>query len=914
MKKLLTLFLAVTLSLSPMAVCVMADEAATDPLSVESISSSASESAEELYTASYELSDGLTFTRRLTYDSSYGSEREYSLTYTPGSDTRIAFVNGEYLYQTATVKNLAAYEYPEENYVAGINADFFNMSTGVPESAYIKDGELYTTDRDSFCLAEAGDGHYFIDKPQIKLLLTSDTSGIEYNILHLNKEFSEYGLYLYNAHYSPTTHISAQNTAVVLCPYTERFTKEEMLELLIQVFAEETDEEEPAEVEVEADAETDIEPKTETNIETEIIEALSIELEAYLSAEQDGEDADALLDALCTSACSYFSLTQIGELYYQTTAPYPHIGSTEKVVAVSIDPEAANESIPENAYLLCADNSSYGYTLMAMNAGDTFTLRVDGNPSFYDVKNAVGTGTVIVRDSTVIDDRTFSHYMSAQPRSAVGIRADGSLVFYAVDGRQKNYSAGLKLYDLGERMLALGCVYAANLDGGGSTVVHASLPGNDSATAVSSPSGGYERRVSNGVAFTDTAVKTGVASAAYAYGDYYLTLSDTPISLGELVLSDENGFAVEMEEPKDTETAQETENTEDTDENAPFILYTKDGASMVENGVLNPCGQEGVIEVFASLDGGQTENLATTVVSLAEPDTIELTADKTAIAPFETVTLSAAALYRKLHVESSLNSYTWTLSDENGDSSEALGTLTDGVFTPLADGTDVTVTASRGTASGEVTIRVAAYPFVDIREHWAVKEIYALAADGIVNGELDADGIPYYLPERTYSRNEFIVMVERLTGIGSELELPTEEEQTAVLADAASVPEWAHGAVWRLQMSGLLEDILHRNENAEPVLDGALPITRGEVISVIGKICDPIDYDFSLDGFSDLSELEKMNDSIKNAVAAGIFSGYDDGTLRLSAYLTRAEGAAVFVRLQKHLSESVMSMDSISEE
>ncbi len=857
MKKTLALLLTVCLLTANGTLPVMAADDAAETVTADNQTPD-SELFEELYTASYELSDGLTYTRQLTYHPTYGSEREFSLTYTPGSDTRLAFVNGEYLYQTATVKNLATYEYPEENYVAGINADFFNMSTGVPESAYIKNGELYTTDRNSFCLAEASDGHYFIDRPQISLLLISDSTETEYTVLHLNKEFSEYGLYLYNARYSPTTHISTANTAVVLCPYTECFTADELTQLFVQTVGEES------------------------------------------------QEAKAQFDALCDSAAAYFSLTKIGDRYYHTSAPNPHIGQSEKVVVTSVNPEAGNESIPENAYLLCAANSSYGYTLMAMNEGDTFVLKIDGNEAFYDVQNAVGTGTMIVMDSAVADDRTFSHYMSAQPRSAVGIRADGSLVFYAVDGRQKNHSAGLKLYDLGERMLSLGCVYAANLDGGGSTVVHASLPGSDEAVTVSSPSGGSERRVSNGAAFLNTAEKTGVAASAYAYGDYYLTLSDTPISLGELVLSDENGFSVETEETK------ETEESEETKENITVELYTGDDLSSVEDGIFWPNGAEGVIEVFASLDGGQTENVAATVVSLAEPDTVEVTADKTEIAPFETVNLSAAAFYRKLHVESALYSYIWTLSDENETDSEALGTVEGGVFTPLADGTDVTVTASRGSVSADVTVHVAAYPFVDIKDHWAVKEIYALAKDGIVNGELDAEGTPYYLPERTYSRNEFIVMVERLTGIASEAELPTDEEQKTAFADASAVPDWAYEAVWQLWTAGLLEDITHRNDNMEPTLDGAMPITRGEVISVIGKICDPAEPDFDLESFSDLSELEKMNDSIKNAVSAGIFSGYDDGTLRLSSYLTRAEGAAVFVRLQKHLSESVMNADAIS--
>ncbi len=849
MKKLTALLLSMLFLASP--VCASENEAY-------------STRAETLYQTSYELSEGLTYTRELVYHPTYGAQREFSLTYQPGSDTKLSFVNGNSLYHTATVRSLVAEELPEENYVAGINADFFNLSTGVPESAYIKAGELYTTDRDSFCLAEDEDGHFFIDKPLIKLLLTSTETGTEYNILHLNKEFSEYGLYLYNARYSDKTHISVANTTVALCPYSERLTAEELLFHL------------------------------EEELENELLDDLSLyeTLNAYLSLQKEGEETiqpemmAVLRSNLLESAAGYFGLQKLGDAYYRTEPLHPHIGQSEKLVVLSVNTAAQNESIPADRYLLCAANSSYGYTLMTMREGDTFTLDITGNPVFDTVKNAIGTGTVIVRDSEVVEDRSFSHYMSAQPRSAVGIRADGSIVLYAVDGRQKNYSAGLTLYDLGERMRSLGCVYAANLDGGGSTVVNASLPGNDHASTVSSPSGGTERRVSNGIVFTNTLAKTGIPAGAYAYGDYYLTLSDTLISLGELVLADENGYAAVSEEE--------------------VSLYTKNDISTVENTALSPNGAEGAIEVFASLDGGKTENVAATVVSLDAPDSITLTTDKTHIAPFETINVSAAASYRGLHVASSLNSFTWLFSDEAGESSETLGQMVDGLFTPLSDGKTITISAVRGNARADVPVTVDAYPFADMKGHWAVKEIYALAKAGIVNGELDASGVPYYLPERTYSRFEFFTMLSRLTQIGSELEMPSEEEKKEAFADAASVPDWAAEAVWRLWQTGLLEDVIHWSEAMEPVVDGASPITRGEVIRVMGKICDPASYDFTLEGFSDLSDIEKITDTIKNAVSAGIFSGYEDGTLRLHSYLTRAEGAAVFVRLKAHLDASTM--------
>nr|WP_246187943.1 phosphodiester glycosidase family protein [Paenibacillus tengchongensis] len=57
------------------------------------------------------------------------------------------------------------------------------------------------------------------------------------------------------------------------------------------------------------------------------------------------------------------------------------------------------------------------------------------------------------------------------PRTAMGQRADGALLFVVIDGRQPGYSVGATLYDVQQVMLEHGAVIAANLDGGSSTVL-----------------------------------------------------------------------------------------------------------------------------------------------------------------------------------------------------------------------------------------------------------------------------------------------------------------------------------------------------------------------------------------------------------------------------------------------------------
>ena len=54
-------------------------------------------------------------------------------------------------------------------------------------------------------------------------------------------------------------------------------------------------------------------------------------------------------------------------------------------------------------------------------------------------------------------------------RTAIGVTNDGSLILYTCD--EAGNSDGLTLAQLAERMLALGCRTALNLDGGGSSTL-----------------------------------------------------------------------------------------------------------------------------------------------------------------------------------------------------------------------------------------------------------------------------------------------------------------------------------------------------------------------------------------------------------------------------------------------------------
>ena len=100
-------------------------------------------------------------------------------------------------------------------------------------------------------------------------------------------------------------------------------------------------------------------------------------------------------------------------------------------------------------------------------------------------------------------------------RTAIGIKADGTVVMLMVDGRQAPYSVGMTMAEVGAAMEALGCEQAVNLDGGGSSTFATQREGepenNDAAglTLRCRPSDGYERKVSNTIMVLSTAQPTG---------------------------------------------------------------------------------------------------------------------------------------------------------------------------------------------------------------------------------------------------------------------------------------------------------------------------------------------------------------------------------------------------------------------
>jgi hypothetical protein len=107
--------------------------------------------------------------------------------------------------------------------------------------------------------------------------------------------------------------------------------------------------------------------------------------------------------------------------------------------------------------------------------GQQVTVRLILRPQWDGVVDAVGGGPLIVENGRpvfrALEQFTSNQLSLRHPRTAIGQRADGSIVFAAVDGRQPGYSTGMTNFELAQTMVRLGAVTASALDAGGSTTM-----------------------------------------------------------------------------------------------------------------------------------------------------------------------------------------------------------------------------------------------------------------------------------------------------------------------------------------------------------------------------------------------------------------------------------------------------------
>ena len=316
----------------------------------------------------------------------------------------------------------------------------------------------------------------------------------------------------------------------------------------------------------------------------------------------------------------------------------------------------------------------YSGALQSMQPGSAVTLSVTAaDEGWNDVKYAVGALYCLAENGVVASGLA----AGTNPRTAVGQKADGTLVFYTVDGRRSGHSIGASMTQVGERLLELGCQTVLCLDGGGSTNLAVTTPDSTTATIINRPSE-TGRKVTNQVFLVASDRASGDLDHFYVHAasDYVLAGSSVYVTATGV----DSSF-IPMPVPNHTLTA---------------------SAGTLENGVLTTPAGGGDITVTAS---GRGASGSTVVHAISTPDSITLkngTSNLTTltVTPGSKTTLTAGAIWNHLTLGADAKAFTWSVSGDVGTIDEH------GVFTASAPGTG-NLTVSAGDKSLTIPVTVA---------------------------------------------------------------------------------------------------------------------------------------------------------------------------------------------------------------
>lgn len=374
------------------------------------------------------------------------------------------------------------------------------------------------------------------------------------------------------------------------------------------------------------------------------------------------------------------------------------IGGEVTAVVESISDYSGSVAIPDGKMILSVSASASDELknrLSGLAEGQTITVSTTVSENFdlwSTAENAIGAlgGKLITNGKLDYEDE------SAAPRTAVGIKEDGNIIFYTLDGRQSGYSYGAKKSTVARRLAELGCVEAISLDGGGSTSMAISPGGSSDFYTVNRPSDGSLRSCANFL-FLTKPFPNGIP--------YELRLKNNGICL----LSG-GSITVAAESAVDSSYT-ETSIPDDIEYYIAYDAETPEGSGLKsyvdENGYLTAYGN-GTIYIGA-LSGDAKGEAAVTVVST--PDEVKLydsdygyEIKELSVAPGTVVNLTGKSFWDGKELVSDNSCYRMTLVNSNGN----VGTLdSNGTFTASDNsGATGSIALSAGICAVEIPVTI----------------------------------------------------------------------------------------------------------------------------------------------------------------------------------------------------------------
>ena len=481
---------------------------------------------------------------------------ENLITYTPNKAVTPIVTYGDALTDRSSVADTAAL-LEDDGYrvVAGINGDFYNVSTGLPIGMVVTEGLLRSSDAGYYAIGFRADSSAILGKPGVKVSANlgyavddgfGNSTELVRPVAAVNKARTNSGLYLY------TYDFNAKHTTGT----------------------------------------------TEPGI-----------------------------NVVCT--------VEQGKLAIGSTVTL-RVNRVEETTVTDLEPDQIVLSANLQA------DSYYTTALQNIPQGSELTLTVSANDGWEDVEYAIGALYCLAENGAVVPNLA----AGSNPRTAVGQKADGTLVFYTIDGRKTGHSIGASLTQIGKRLLELGCETVLCLDGGGSTNLAVTTPDATTASIINTPSES-NRKVTNQIFLVASDRASGDLDHFYVHAasDYVLAGSTVPVTASGV---DSNYIPMD----------------------ASYDLSASAGTITEQGGrqLLVTPASGGDITVTAS---GRGAKGSTVVHAIRTPDTLTIKNGSTALTsltltPGSSVNLSAEAVWNHMTLWNNGEAVTWSFTGDCG--------------------------------------------------------------------------------------------------------------------------------------------------------------------------------------------------------------------------------------------------------
>ena len=535
------------------------------------------------------------------------------------------------------------------------------------------------------------------------------------------------------------------------------------------------------------------------------------------------------------------------------------LNSTRTLTAEQIVTTGGAVTIPSGKAVISVSSSAseeLKTAIAGLTAGSSAILKITSPAEWANVSYAIGSLYKLVTDGQVVSGLP----SGTAPRSAVGKKADGSLVFYTIDGRQTGLSVGVTMTQLGQRMVELGCVEASIMDGGGSTSLNAIYLGDSSASQINSPSDGAQRSVTNYIMLITESKPTGKASrlALYPLSTNILSGASTSFTLKT---ADENGYAAALDRTVN-------------------LTASSGLGTLTADGKFTAAG-EGKGNITAAADGLIAASVQVNVV--ASPDSITVknesggaTISSLAVSTESTTSLTASAMSNHVSLISQDSCYTWSVEGN-------IGTIN-------ADGTFI---AGKQNASGKIIVKAgtktAAIPvtvtnpekFDDVtKTDWFYDAVKFVSDAGAMSGTAD----------RTFSPSTQITRAMVVTVLYRMEKSPDPGTVTTSFSDVPD-GQWYTNAVYWASEKGIVQGYNGK-------FDPSAPISREQLATILYRFSGSPAASTTIDQYTDASQVSSWaKDALIWSVETKLISGVTTNQLSPQSTATRAQVATILYRM-----------------